>query len=248
MPTLDDAFSTVHSSLVARFGLPPALFEGLVGPFEAMSAVLLERNLGPQKAVAALGGLRESELLAPDLLAKADVVELIDAVAEQGLSISAGALAPLHRLARWLVQHHDGRIEALFDPHRSTEWLRGELASIKGIGMAGADAVLLYALKRPAYPVDRATFRVLVRHGWLDQTATYDEARDLLVDCTSSFAYKLDERDRAEGEVLVAENLMELAYGMDQVGRRYCKAAAARCDDCPLVSLLPEGGCRQVDA
>jgi endonuclease-3 related protein len=247
MPTLDDAFSTVHSALVARFGLPPAsLCQGL-GPFEAMCAALLERNLGPQKAAAALDGLRDSEMLAPDGLAGADVVELIDAVAEKGLSVSAGALAPLHRFARWLVQHHDGRIEALFDPHRSTEWLRGELASIKGIGMAGADAALLYALKRSAYPIDRATFRVLVRHGWLDPTATYDEARDLLLDCAASDACTLDERDLAESDVL-AENLMELAYGMDQVGRRYCRPAAARCDDCPLVSLLPEGGHRQTDA
>ena len=43
-----------------------------------------------------------------------------------------------------------------------------ELAGIKGIGPAAADAMVLFALKRPAYPVDRATFRVLVRHGWLD--------------------------------------------------------------------------------
>ncbi len=101
--------------------------------------------------------------------------------------------------------------------------------------------------KRPAYPVDRATFRVLVRHGWLDPTATYDEARDLLLDCASSDAYKLDERDHVEYKDL-AEDLMELAYGMNQVGRRYCRPAAPRCDECPLVSLLPEGGHRQTDA
>jgi endonuclease-3 related protein len=247
MPTLDDAFSAVHSALVARFGLPPAVFQGL-GPFEAMCAVLLERNLAPQKATAALEGLRAAEVLAPERLAKADVVELIDAVAEQGLSVSAAALAPLKRLARWLVHHHDGRIAALFDPHRSTEWLRGELASLKGIGIAGADAVLLYALKRPAYPVDRATYRVLVRHGWLDPTATYDEARDLLVDCAASEVGAEDEHELVLDAEVLADNLMELAYGMEQVGRRYCKAAAARCDDCPLVSLLPEGGYLQFDA
>ncbi|MGO9464265.1 MAG: hypothetical protein ACLQIB_55065 [Isosphaeraceae bacterium] len=247
MPTLDDAFDAVHSALVARYGLPPSSLRAGLGAFEAICSVLLERSLGPRKADAALEGLREAEFLVPERLASADMVELIDAVARKGPSVSAGAVAPLQRLAHWLVQHHDGRIEALFDPHRSIDWLRSELASIKGIGMASADAVVLRALKRPSYPVDRATFRVLVRHGWLDPAATYDEARELLMDCASSDAYKLDERDHVEFSDL-AEDLMELAHGMDQVGRHCCRPAAARCDECPLVGLLPEGGYRQIDA
>jgi endonuclease III related protein len=245
MPTLDDAYSAVHSALVARFGPPPRLFDGL-GPFEAICAVLLERNLGSQKAVAALDALRELELLAPDRLATADAIELIDAVRDHGASASAGARAPLQRLARWLVKHHDGRIAVLQDPHRSTGWLRGELASIKGIGLAGADAVLLYALKRPAYPVDRATFRVMARHGWIDPTATYDEARDLVVDGATSRACTLVDRDVAENEGQVAD-LTKLAHGMDQVGRRYCRPSAVLCEECPLVGFLPEGGYLQFD-
>ena len=33
--------------------------------------------------------------------------------------------------------------------------LRDELAGIRGVGVVGADAILLAALGRPAYPVDR---------------------------------------------------------------------------------------------
>ena len=33
---------------------------------------------------------------------------------------------------------------------------------------------------RPTYPVDRGTYRILVRHGWIDQTAEYEEASELL--------------------------------------------------------------------
>ena len=104
--------------------------------------------------------------------------------------------------------------------------------------MAGADAILLYALKRPSYPVDRATYRVLVRHGWLDPTATYDEARDLLVDSVTDRADVLNEEEDP------AVELAELAHGMEQLGRRFCRAAAPHCDGCPLESLLPEGGPR----
>ena len=45
-----------------------------------------------------------------------------------------------------------------------------------------------------------------------------------------------------------ASLLIDLAHGMEQLGRRYCRAAAPRCEGCPLECLLPEGGPREVDA
>ena len=58
-------------------------------------------------------------------------------------------------------------------PSRSARsWL-----ALNGVGPATADALLLFALRRPVYPLDRATYRILVRHGWLDPSADYDEAR-----------------------------------------------------------------------
>lgn len=245
MASFDEAFCSLHSALLERFGGSTPHFQSH-DPLEAICAVLLARNMRPEKATAAIEVLRESDFLVPDRLATADLVEVTAALTENGLSVSAAALAPLQRFASWLVKHHDGSIAALFDPHRSTEWLRGELTAMKGIGAAGADAVLLYALKRPAYPVDRATFRVLVRHGWLDPTATYDEARNLVVDCAVSVGV-YDERALARNEFL-ADDLMDLAHGMEQIGRRYCRPDVPRCDDCPLASLLPEGGYRQMDA
>ena len=88
--------------------------------------------------------------------------------------------------------------------------------------------------------VDRATFRVLVRHGWLDPTAAYDEARDLLV----------DQRDRV-GEMVPDER------GREPADRSCSRDGAARPSilprgraavrRCPLEPLLPEGGPREVD-
>jgi len=239
MPTLDDAFSTVCEALVEHFGPPPADFEGLA-PFEAMIAVLLDRELGGARWRAAVDGLAESDLLSPDQLVRADIPEISDALREKGVSAPANAIALLKQLARWLVDHHGGRVDSLFDPHRSTDWLRGELTALKGIGAATADAILLFALKQPSYPVDRATFRVLVRHDWLDSTASYEEARDLLVDHAA-----LSAEPWAEDPANVLKNL---SLGMEQLGRRYCRAAAAHCDRCPLEGLLPEGGPRGVDA
>jgi endonuclease-3 related protein len=201
-----------------------------------MVAVLLARTLGQSSWTAALEGLDAAGLLTPDRLAEVEVVEIAEAVRDQGCSISAETLAPLRHLARGLVEHHDGCIDAFCGPDRSTQWLRGELASIKGVGIKGADAILLHALKRPSYPVDRATYRILVRHGWLDPTAAYEEARDLLVDQAARGSERLAEEE--------AGVLANLAHGMEQLGRRFCRAAAPLCDGCPLESLLPDGGPR----
>ncbi len=167
------------------------------------------------------------------------MLEIRDTLREQGVSASPFLITPLKQLAEWIVEHHGGRVESLFNPDRSTDWLRGELARIPGISLTAADAILLFALKRPSYPVDRATFRVLVRHDWLDPSAPNDEARDLLV-----------EKATGRGEVPdgeAASVLLDVSFGMEQIGRRFCRAAAPRCERCPLESLLPEGGPREAD-
>jgi endonuclease III related protein len=238
MPTLEDAFPTVREALVKQFGGPVAEVEQR-GPFEAMVGVILGRELSAASSAAAVAALDEAGLLTPDGLASADVVEIRQTLLEHGVSAPPFLIAPLKHLAQWIVEHHGGRVDSLLNPDRSTDWLRGELAAIRGVSLTAADAILLFALKRPSYPLDRGTFRVLVRHGWLDPSALYDEARDELV-----------EKATGRGEVPdgeAASALIEVALGMEQLGRQYCRAAAPRCEQCPLESLLPEGGPREAD-
>ncbi len=238
MPTLDDALATVCESVALHSGRGSELFERQ-DPFEAMAGVLLSRELGASRTAAALSALEDGGFLSPERLARADVLEVRETLLGKGIAASPFVIAPLQHLARWIVEHHDGRVEALFNPERSMDWLRGELAAITGISVAAADAMVLHALKRPSYPVDRATYRVLVRHGWLDPSAEYDEAREMLVEHASNGG------DVPDGEA--AQTLAALAYGMEQLGRRYCRAAAPRCDQCPLESFLPQGGPREAD-
>jgi endonuclease-3 related protein len=240
MATLEQAFSEVREALAEEFGRAADNLEGLA-PFEAMIAVLLARSAGLKKWRPALQALRDADLLAPVDLNRAEIPEIADALNEQGVHVSAIVLGRLKGLARWLVERDQGRLDWLFDPHRSTGWLRGEIESISGIGIGGADAILLHALRRPSYSVDRPTCRVLARHGWVDPSESYDEIRDRLVDLAQEAANPDFSGDDA------TTILLDLAHGIDQLGRRFCPAAAPHCDGCPLERLLPEEGPRTLD-
>jgi endonuclease III related protein len=225
MPTLDEALPLIQAaavdaggSIIARPDEPE--------PFGAMAAALLTRQVGSSIGQVVIDALAEQELLDPASLDEAGLPEVQDALRGKVRSISVRTLAPLKHLAHWLVERYDGRAESFTDSGRSTDDLRDELGGIRGVGLVGADAILLAALKRPSYPVDRGTYRILVRHGWLDNSATYDDARELVV-------------HQAGGDPDV---LFGLSAGMEELAARFCRASAPRCDACPLRSVLPEGG------
>jgi len=143
--------------------------------------------------------------------------------------LSARAIAPIRRLARLLVDRHGSSAQSLRKGSTPTEPLREELVGLNGIGPSTADAILLFALRRRAYPVDRATYRVLVRHGWLDPSADYDEARAVV---------EGQGPDDPTG-------LARLSSWMERIGRDYCRVGAPKCEHCPLRPVLPEGGPRE---
>jgi endonuclease-3 related protein len=244
MPTLDDAFDAVRAAIIRHSGPAADDFAGLP-LFNSMVAVALERALGGARWRGALDALGDNDLLIPERLADAEFPEIADALRGKGIAATVKTIPPLKHLARWAVaQHRNGIFPTEEDDTDKMlvplGWLREELGSIKGIGAATADAIVLFALKRPSYPVDRASFRVLVRHGWIDSTASYDEARDFFVERAVNGAHDLEENAVAA--------LSDLSRGMDRLGRQFCRAAAPHCGGCPLEHLLPEGGPREVDA
>ena len=99
-------------------------------------------------------------------------------------------------------------------------WLR----SLPGVGPKTAACVLLFALGRPALPVDTHVERVAHRLGLVPKKASAEKAHVIL------------EKKLAPDEVY--------AFHVDliQHGRRTCHARGPRCDDCPLLERCPRVG------
>ena len=99
--------------------------------------------------------------------------------------------------------------------------LREELLSIKGVGPETADAILLYAAKKPIFVVDAYTYRILLRHNLISEDCDYHQMQALFMD---SFAEDID--FYGEYHALLV-----------RTGNTFCKKSNPLCETCPLNGL-----------
>jgi endonuclease-3 related protein len=201
---------------------PQALAGLQPGTFPAIVASYLSRSIDDRAVKNVLDALEEAGWSDASAFGKLDPAEIDDLFQASGIRGLTKSIRPLLKLAQWFTDE----IGEVADEGHATEALRDGLRSLTGIGPATADALLRDGFGRASYPVDRATYRILVRHGWLDQMADYDEARGLV------------EAPLSE----TPERLLELALGFEAIGRQWCKAGVPKCEKCPLRELLPESG------
>ncbi|RUL89244.1 endonuclease III [Tautonia sociabilis] len=218
MPSFSADYPEIARTLAASLGEPNPTRERPPSSFREFLRVFLEEQAGgPSIDLLDRAGLS----LDPGPLAEADPTELLDLLRDGRRAPPRGLGPSLQRLARWVVDR--GGFDAL--DGIGTDTLRDELRSLRGIGPATADRLLLEALGRPSAPVRRSDYRILVRHGWLDESSGYDEARELLCSVSPDDPAALSQLSSWLGELA-----------------RFCRVASPQCDRCPLRPFLPPGG------
>lgn len=208
----------VYHRLLARYGtqLPPA-----IDPLAAMIGVVLAQNTNRTNVEHALENLREAGLLAPGALDRAALEEIEQLIRPAGNARLKAAR--LRNLVSFLAQRYDGSLAAMGAADLTN--LRSELAGIQGIGPETADSILLEALGRPVFVVNRHVHRVFKRHGWIEFEADPEAIRE-------HFESQLD-RDPVLWRQWHAL--------LDRVGSEHCRKKP-QCEGCPLADLLPEAG------
>ncbi|MGC8644034.1 MAG: endonuclease III domain-containing protein [Isosphaeraceae bacterium] len=224
MPSLDESYAQLVAALANFYG-EPALPAAEDSPFAAVLLPALDRDAVGKDGDPLLAALDRAGLLEPEALAAAAPEEVRDTLEQAGIKLSAQAALLVVRLARWYAATFPEGADPADQSATSTSTLRKQLAGIRGVGQATSQAILL-ALGHPVYPLDRGTYRILVRHDWADCFTEPDEISQHL--------------GRLAGDD--CREIMRLSRWLSRVGRQFCGPTTPKCDRCPLSGLLPENG------
>jgi endonuclease III len=156
----------------------------------------------------------------------APLPELIAAIQPGGL---APTKAPRIQTVLRDIQQRRGGLDLAFLADVPLDEARAWLGSLHGVGPKTVACVLLFALGRPAMPVDTHVFRVAGRLGLIPQRA--------------GNAAMTPEKAHALLEAGVPpEDYYAFHIGLIKHGRRTCAAQRPHCDACVLRNLCPSAG------
>jgi endonuclease III-like uncharacterized protein len=128
-------------------------------------------------------------------------------------------------LAEWW-QNRIGEVDALdvFRSHSLAHW-QDELRAIRGVNWELADRILMIVANCAVFPLDRASKRIVQRHGWMDAASEYDDWQAFFVTAASDSGV----------------DLLQFRQWTIRLGRDFC-GRVPDCESCPLKTLLPVRG------
>ncbi len=180
---------------------------------ECIIGAILTQNTSWRNVEKAIINLKKEKLIDIKKLNLIPVNELSNIIRPSGYhNVKAKRLK---NFIKFIIENYDAKIENMIN--KETEILRTELLSINGIGPETADTILLYALEKRAFVVDKYTHRILSRHGLIPEKANYKEMQELILDSIEKNSYIYN-----EFHALIVK-----------VGKEHCKKSP-KCNGCPL--------------
>jgi endonuclease-3 len=145
-----------------------------------------------------------------------DAEEIVEAIQPGGL---AWIKAPRIQKALQAILKERGELSLDFLKDMDIREANAWLVSLEGVGPKTAACVLLFALGRPALPVDTHVLRVSRRLGLIGPRDSAEKAHIVL------------------GDMLPDEAVYDFHVNMVTHGRQVCHAQRPRCDACCLAPL-----------
>ena len=188
-------------------------------PMSELVLTILSQNTSDTNSGRAFMRLKQRFPIWEDLLA-ADPDDIIPAIQVGGL---ARIKAPRIKAILEEVWGRLGSLDLLFLKDLPMDEAKAWLRSLPGVGPKTAACVLMFALGRPALPVDTHVHRVAQRLGLVPPKAGAAEAHDLLE------------------AILDPDEVYTFHISLIKHGRRLCHAQRPLCDRCPLLDGCPAG-------
>jgi endonuclease III related protein len=184
--------------------------------FEVMVGAILTQNTSWKNVEKAIQKLKGKGVLNPRGIHRLKESQLASLIKSSGYyRIKTGRLKSF---VEFLFEEYDGNIMKM-GRERLGE-LREKLLKVKGIGPETADSILLYGLKKPIFVVDAYTKRILSRHGFISEKASYEKVQKLFMD-----HLPVDEKLFNEFHALIV-----------YLGKTLCKKIP-RCELCPIKNV-----------
>ena len=180
---------------------------------------ILSQNTSDANSGRAFMRLRSRFRTWEELLA-ADVEAIVQEIQAGGL---ATIKAPRIKAALEAVYERRGNFDLEFLRDLPLEEAKAWLRELKGVGPKTAACVLMFALGRPALPVDTHVHRVAQRLGLVPAKAGAAEAHDIL-----------------EAH-LEPDEVYPFHISLIKHGRRICRSQRPLCERCPLLDGCPAG-------
>lgn len=139
--------------------------------FEVMVGAILTQNTSWVNVERAIHNLKQANLLSVTAIVNVRASRLARLLKPAGyFNLKTERLK---NFCRWLKARGGQRkLQAL-----STVQLRKALLEVNGVGPETADAILLYAFRRPVFVIDAYTKRIFLRLGMVNESADYEGLR-----------------------------------------------------------------------
>ncbi len=188
-------------------------------PMSELILTILSQNTSDTNSGRAFMRLRSRFVTWEELLA-ADPDNIVQEIKAGGL---ARIKAPRIKGILEEVWARCGSFDVMFLEDVPLEEAKGWLRSLPGVGPKTAACVLMFALGRPALPVDTHVHRVAQRLGLVPAKAGAAAAHDILE------------------AMLKPEEVYPFHISLIKHGRRMCRSQRPLCERCPLLDSCPFG-------
>ncbi|MFB3883096.1 MAG: endonuclease III [Armatimonadota bacterium] len=131
------------------------------------------------------------------------------------------------------IEQDRGKLDLSFLKRMELRKALSYLTALPGVGPKTAACVLLFSLRRRAFPVDTHVLRVSKRLGLLPPNTTMERAHEV---------YELMLGEANPSGQWSAADMLALHLGLVHHGRRVCIARRPRCSICSLYDLCPRIG------
>ncbi len=211
IPTPDQVLARLRPALGEVYGRPHG------DPISELVLTILSQHTNDT-----LSGKAFAKLLAAfptwDVMADAPVAAIEQAIRDGGL---ARQKAPRIKAVLERIRAERGGYDLGFLVTLPLDDAKRWLQALPGVGPKTAACVLLFALGRPALPVDTHVYRVSRRLGMIGPSVTEAKAHEVL------------ER------LVPSDDVYAFHVALIKHGRYVCTARRPRCDACPLNDICP---------